>query len=342
MKPLFGLVLAGLVGLAVPRAEAAEPTAREWLERMSRSLATLDYDGLFIHTAGSQSETMRIVHRLDGGRSLERLVSLDGSGREIVRTPEEVHFYMPDRRVVLVEPRSDKGSLLKALPAPGPKLDALYTLEQSPGHRLLGRAVRVLDIRPRDAYRYGYRLWLDEDTAMPLRSEVVDGETATVESIHFTKLDLGGRVTPEALQPQVDATGFQWIRAGRRAEGRVAGPAGWLPRRIPPGFRLVASRSQAVPGMPIRMQHLIFSDGFASVSVFIEPAPPTGPAPSESATVGSANAFSTSVSGHVVTVVGEVPAATVREIASSVAPVEGPEEAVSPAPPDGPSGPGER
>ncbi len=324
MRRVLALALASAVALAMPHAEAAGSTASEWLGRMTESLATRDYDGLFTHTAGQQSETMRIVHRMEGGRSVERLVSLDGSGREIVRTPGEVHFYMPDRRVVLVEPRSDDGSLLKALPAPGPRLDALYTIELRKGHRLLGRDVRVLEIRPRDDYRYGYRLWLDRETAMPLRSEVVDGSGATVEAIHFTRLDIDESIDPKDLQPAVDTTGFQWIRAGRRAETRVAGPpvAGWLPRKMPPGFRLVVSRSQAVPGSPIPMQHLIFSDGFASVSVFIEPAPEKGPVPAESTTVGSANAFSTQLRGHVVTAVGEVPAATVRDIATSLAPVE--------------------
>jgi sigma-E factor negative regulatory protein RseB len=321
MRRVFALAVAGLVTAAASGAEGTSPEPRQWLERMTESLASLQYDGLFIHSAGPQFETMRIVHRTENGRSVERLVSLDGSGREIVRTAEEVHFYMPDRRVVLVEPRSDDGSLLKALPAPGPRLDALYTLELRPGHRLLGRDVRVVDIHPRDAYRYGYRLWLDEATAMPLRSEVLDGHGRAVESIHFTQLQVGDQVDPRQLQPAIDATGFQWIRAGGRAEPRPAA-AGWLPRRIPPGFRLVGSRTQAVRGVPIPMQHLIFSDGFASVSVFIEPASEKGPVPPESTSVGSANTYSTQVQGHVVTAVGEVPPETVREIATSLAPVE--------------------
>jgi sigma-E factor negative regulatory protein RseB len=222
--------------LAVPTAHAASETAGAWLERMTVALATLNYDGLFTHSAGQQSETMRIVHRVDGGRSLERLVSLDGSGREIVRTAQEVHFYMPDRRVVLVEPRSDDGSLLKALPVPGPRLDALYTLAVRDGPRLLGRKVRVLDIQPRDAYRYGYRLWLDEETAMPLRSEVVDSAGKAVEAIHFTQLETRDHIEPAELEPAVDAAGYQWIRAGKRTDAKVA-TAGWRPSKMPPGFR---------------------------------------------------------------------------------------------------------
>jgi sigma-E factor negative regulatory protein RseB len=322
MRKLFLVALAGFATLAGSRPAAAETTARDWLERMTRSLAVLHYDGLFIHTSGTQSESMRIVHRTEDGRSVERLVSLDGSGREIVRTAQEVHLYLPDRRVVMVEPRSDDGSLLKALPSPGPQLDALYTLETSPGHRLLGRDVQVVDIRPRDAYRYGYRLWLDVVTAMPLRSEVLDAEARTVESIHFTKLEVGDAVAVAELEPAVDATGYQWLRARPRDERRAA--AAWMPRKIPPGFRLVAIRSQIPPGLPMRTQHLIFSDGFASVSIFIEPTPGKGPVPPESTSVGSANAFSTHVNGQKVTAIGEVPPATVRDLATSLAPVAPP------------------
>jgi len=330
MRQAFAVAAVLCVALTTPRAHAGAEAAEEWLQRMAGALASLNYEGLFTHSTGEQSETMRIIHRVEGGRSQERLVSLDGSGREIVRTPEEIHFYMPDRRVVLVEPRSDDGSLLKALPVPGPQLEALYTLEVRGGQKLLGRAVRALEIRPRDTYRYGYRLWLDEETAMPLRSEVVDGDGKAVETIHFTRLETRGHIPPQRLEPAVDATGFQWIRAGKRAEPMVAS-GGWRPRRMPPGFRLVGSRMQVMPGVPVPVHHLIFSDGFASVSVFIEPGAAKGPAPSESTRAGSANTFSTQVRGHMITAVGEVPAATVRDIATSLAPVQGEASSAAPA-----------
>jgi sigma-E factor negative regulatory protein RseB len=105
-----------------------------------------------------------------------------------------------------------------------------------------------------------------------------------------------------------------------------------MPMRLPPGFRLVASRIQTVPGVALPVQHLIFSDGFASISVFIEPSSPSGPVPAQSSSVGSANAFSTLVDGHVVTAVGEVPLETVREVATSVAPAAGGSPAPAAAP----------
>lgn len=322
---------AAVLGSLVPLAHAAEQDPRAWLERMREALATRNYYGLFTHTTNGQSETMRIVHRVDGAETRERLVSLDGSGREIVRTANEVHVYLPDRRVVLVEPRSDQGSLINAFPVASPRVDALYELQVSPGSRILGRDVQVLDIRPRDRLRYGYRLWLDAETAMPLRSVVADGSGRVVELIHFTRLEMPERIDPSATEASVDASGFQWIRTGRgpATSAAAATAAAWRPMKLPPGFRLVGSRIQTMPGVPIPVQHLIFSDGFASVSVFIEPGTSAGPAPPEATSVGSANAFSTSIQGHVVTAVGEVPPDTVRDIAVSVAPVT----AVTPAAP---------
>jgi len=267
------------------------------------------------------------------GMSTERLVSLDGSGREIVRTAEEVHVYLPDRRVVLVEPRSDGGLLLEVLPEPGPELDARYVMQlRDDGHKLIGRAVRVLDIMPRDAFRYGYRMWLDEKTAMPLRTMVVDGAGRPVELINFTQLEMPRHIDAHETEASIDASGFQWVRNVRRPPAAAPSTVVWRPMRLPPGFRLVANRRQIVPGVEFPVQHLIFSDGFASISVFIEPARPGGPAPPESSSVGSANAFTTVVHGRVVTAVGEVPLETVRDVARSVAPSPMPGTVPVPAP----------
>ena len=212
IKRSSGWVLAAVLAVAARSASASPEEAKQWLERMTEALATKNYVGLLTHSTPSQSESMRIVHRVEDGASLERLVSLDGSGREIIRTRHEVHAYLPDRRVVLVEPRSDDGSLLKALPSPGARLDAFYDLDVRKGNKLLGRDVQVVDIKSRDRYRYGYRLWLDEKTAMPLRSLVSDGNGRPVEQIPFTQ--------PRAAE----ADSRQGRRAVRRRHGFPVDP----------------------------------------------------------------------------------------------------------------------
>ena len=320
MRRIALLAAVGALAMAPAHAdEAAKAEARVWLERMAEALTTRNYDGLFTHTTPRQSEAMRIVHRSEGGRTVERLVSLDGSGREIIRTPEVVHCYFPDRRMVLVEPNSDRGSLIKGLPAAAQELDANYDIRMSTGHRLLGVEARLIEIRPRDAYRYGYRLWLDEKTAMPLRSAVCDANDRIVEQIHFTRLDVDQPIAARDLEPAVDPAGFRLVRSpGQPVRSRASGPP-WQAARVPPGFRLIRTRSQVLPGADQPVQHLVYSDGMAVVSVFIEAGGQVQPAPVET-TVGSASAFSATVGGIQVTAVGEVPPSTVRIIATSVGP----------------------
>jgi len=206
---------------------------------------------------------------------------------KIVRTPSEVHVYLPDRGVVLVEQRSDEGSLSKALPTPGPSSNTLYEMRVRDGNKLLGRKVRILDIRPRDTQRYGYRLWLDEETAMPLRTVVADGRGRPIELINFTQLDMPRSVDSKDIEPTVDASRlplgtFSPPATGAAADvGRLeanATAAGVPPRRKPARRSFRAWRC--------RVQHLIFSDGVASISVFIEPGSPSGPTPSQASSAG--------------------------------------------------------
>jgi len=320
MRATAAVVATALIGGFVSPARASEDDAGAWLERMTQALATRNYDGLFTHSTPRQSETMRIVHRVDADGSTERLVSLDGNGREIIRTPREVHAYLPDRRLVLVEPRTDEGSLVKALPTPGAHLEEHYELRTGKGHRLLGREVQVIEVRPRDQYRYGYKLWLDQKTAMPLRSEVTSVDGTMLEQMQFTQLEMYRSLEPRAVEPTVDATGFRWMRSNRHVAEVVVPPVGWRALKLPPGFQLVGTRQQTVPGVPMPVQHLLFTDGFAFVSVFIEPGARNTSAPSEASSVGSASTFTTHMGGFVVTAVGEVPPTTVRDLATSLVP----------------------
>ena len=106
--------------------------ARDWLEKMNHALATRNYDGTFFHLSEGRVETMRIVHRVKAGRVTERLLSLDGSGREFVRNNDELTCYLPDQRTVLVEPRQDRGPFLGSLPQFGADVNEFYRIESLP------------------------------------------------------------------------------------------------------------------------------------------------------------------------------------------------------------------
>ena len=311
------LSLLVLCVLALP-ARAGDPDAREWLERMSRALAEQNYDGRFFHLTESRSETMRIIHRVDKGKVSERLVSLDGSGREIIRNDEEVVCYLPDKRTVLVEKRSGNNSLLAALPSYSESLEQHYNIEKiGKVAKTLGRKTQMIVVQPRDQYRYGYRLWLDQETAMPLKSQLSDRNGRVIEQILFAELNLRDRIPMSELKPSVSAEGFRWLRQDPEPV-RVAGNVGWSVIRLPAGFRLTTWRIQAIAGSSAPVRHLVFSDGLASVSVFIEPRGSQATPMHGLARVGAAFAYSRDLDGHQVTAVGEVPAATVEAIASGV------------------------
>jgi sigma-E factor negative regulatory protein RseB len=299
-------------------ARAGDPDARHWLERMSRALAEQNYEGRFFHVTGSRSETMRIIHRVERGKVSERLVSLDGSGREVIRDDKEMVVYLPDRRTVLVEKRTSDSSLLAALPKYTESLEQHYSIEKvGKVTKMLGQRTQMIVVQPRDQYRYGYRLWLHEETAMPLKSQLSDRHGRVIEQILFAELHMRDRIPMSELKPGVSAEGFRWLRQDPQPV-RVAGTLGWNVIRLPAGFRLTTWRIQAIAGSSAPVRHLVFSDGLASVSVFIEPHAPQSTPMHGLARVGAAFAYSRDLDGHQVTAVGEVPAATVEAIAASV------------------------
>lgn len=318
MRWPVGLIAALLT--VVSTAQAGDREARQWLERMSEALATRNYEGRFFHLRDSRSEAMRIYHRVDKGKVTERLVSLDGSGREIIRNQTEVVCYLPDRRTVLVEKRTDDSTLLAAVPSYNEELEAHYNIERGPFTKALGRRTQVIMVTPRDQFRYGYRLWLDDETAMPLKSQLCDRNGKVIEQILFAELNFRDRIPADSLKPSISGEGFRWIRQDAQPQPQLAAGqvAGWGVIRLPAGFRLTAWRIQLIAGSSVPVQHLVYSDGLASVSVFIEPSDPQAQPMRGLAKVGAAFAFSRALDGHQVTAVGEVPPVTVEAIAASV------------------------
>ena len=301
-------------------AHAGDPEARAWLERMSRALSSQNYDGRFIHLRQSRSEIMRIIHRVDRGKITERLVSLDGSGREIVRNESEVICYLPDKRVVLVEKRTDDNSLVWALPVYNEGLESLYSIERS-GRvvKALGRKTQVIEVKPRDQYRYGYRLWLDQETAMPLKSQLCDNNGNVIEQILFAELNLRDRIPADEIKASISGEGFKWVRQDDTVAPRMASAViGWNVREVAGRLSsddLSASSDcrVAVAGAPSGLF------GRPGIGFRIHRTSQQPNAPMHGlAKVGAAFAYSLDLDGHQVTAVGEVPAATVEAIAAGV------------------------
>ena len=309
---------------------AVADDARAWLARMNATLALRNYDGTFLHLSDGRMETMRIVHRVRGARVTERLLSLDGSGREFVRNNDQLTCYLPDKNTILVEPRQPGGAFLGTLPQFGDGVDQYYRLESLPATRVLGRVAHGIAVTPKDQFRFGYRLWLDEQTAMPLKTQLFDSAGHVIEQIQFAHLDMPDSIPDSALSPSMPVTGMRVIRHDAHEES-PAKAAAFRTINLPPGFQLTMAGARVLGGNGEPVMHLVYSDGLATVSVFVEPGANDRPAlPAAETTpqvevtheslsrVGSGFAFSTLVDGHEVTAIGEVPAQTVQFIANSV------------------------
>jgi sigma-E factor negative regulatory protein RseB len=318
--------LAWLVFSLMVASVAAAQEPRLWLERMNQALTARNYDGVFSHWQDGKVEMLHIVHRNQNGAITERLASLDGSGREFIRTGNELTCYLPDKRTVLVETQSgEEGPLLAGFPTFDEKSADFYDIKELTRTRLNRRNTRVIAVTPRDEFRYGYRLWIDESTAMPLKTQLCDTRGRIIEQVVFASLTLASRIPDSAFKPEVATDGFQWLRSTPRPPGPEpanTSSALWSALKLPPGFRMTVRSREVMPGAQDPVAHLVFSDGLASVSVFVETRSEVLPADQQAvagvANVGSASAFSTVIDGHKVTAVGEVPPATVRFIASSV------------------------
>jgi sigma-E factor negative regulatory protein RseB len=320
---LFAVALAcAASGTALAQQSAPpERTPAEWLERMDQALTTRNYDGTFLHWHGGRVEMLRITHRMQDGVVSERLASLDGSGREFIRTASTLSCYLPDKRTVVVEQRPREESLV-GFPTVNDQTASFYDIREVGRARLNRRDTHIITVSPKDEYRYGYRLWVDDSTAMPLKTQLCDAHGHVIEQIVFASLALAVRIPDSAFKPEVSTEGFQWLRSDAAPQRPPAGALAWNAMRLPPGFKMTVRSAQLLPGSAGPVDHLVFTDGFASVSVFVETQPMHGDQPGDqspvSATVGSSSAFSTVVDGHKITAVGEVPPATVQFIATQV------------------------
>jgi sigma-E factor negative regulatory protein RseB len=303
--------------LVVASAAAAEEP-QKWLERVNHALTTLNYDGVFSHWQGGRVETLRIIHRVQGGAVKERLVSLDSSGREFIRTGTELACYLPDQRTVLVERQPAASLLLGSLPTFDAASAEYYDIKAVRRTRLLGRRAQVIAVTPKDEFRYGYRLWIDEATGTPLRTELCNGQGQIIEQVVFASISWPSRIPDSAFKPDIATDGFVWLREQSGPIMSSSAQVIWSAIRLPPGFHLSVRAAQNMPGLADPVDHLVFTDGIASVSVFVEPRTHADHALSGSAQVGSASTFATIINGHPVTAVGEVPPQTVQFIANSV------------------------
>ncbi len=306
------LLLWAAAGLA--QAQAA-PEALEWLRKIYQATEKLSYTGTFVYQQGERSETSRITRRADASGGVERLEVLDGLPREVVRTRDEIRCYLPDSQTVKVDRRRDQRGFPALLPAQVAGLTENYTISVGESARIAGFECRTIVLAPRDELRYGYQLWADAQSGMLLKARAFNHAGETVEQFTFTQLEIGN-VPRERLRPP-QATRNWRVEQSAVAPANFA-QAGWIVVADLPGFHKVAEiRRMLRDARPVGQ--VVYSDGLAAVSVFIEPiAGRSEPARIGLATMGAVNVYTREVADHLVTVVGEAPAASVQRIGNQV------------------------
>jgi sigma-E factor negative regulatory protein RseB len=227
----------------------------------------------------------------------------------------------PATRSIVVEPRAGRVGLPAAIPEPVSASGEQYVYRLGGATRIAGLPCRLVDVEPRDDYRYGHRLCIAEDTGMLLKSEILDLEREVIEQMMFTSIRLMEAIPDEHFRPELAEEGFVWHRAaGEESAAAPATVSRWTIGSLPPGFRIKSQVERRIAASPLPVQHLIATDGVASVSVFVSRIESEQDLYHGVTGTGALNAYGTVVSDYQVTVVGEVPEATVVMIGESVAP----------------------
>jgi len=310
--------LAAITGIALSSCAVLAQDAPEiWLDRMANAVTSTNYQGTVIRRQRGESEALKVVHSIVDGVVYERLVSQEGNGLEIIRVGNEVHCILPDKKSVLVEGWNNKSTLFTALPHSEVVNTPQYDLSIVREGRIAGRKAVLLAVRPHDDYRYAHRIWLDEQSAFPLQTELLNQDGEIVEEIKFADISISDSIAREALDPSIDLDGFTWYREQQRYE-TVEGATDWICDDLPAGFRVTSTKTTILAdgSDQAASTHIHYSDGVASVSVFITPG--EGAEKSGWAIVGTANSFTVERDGFEITAFGEVPGITVQRIASSM------------------------
>ncbi len=292
--------------------------AREWLERMATAMSQMSYQGTFVYVRGGVVETMRITHVTDENGVRERLYSVSGPRREVVRDRKGVRGVLPGSKSV-VEDAVVASSYFPELP-----LSAIdnstngYRLELRGKARIAGQTARRVSIFPQDIYRYGYDFWLEERTGLLLKWVLRDSNNRALAKLMFTDFSMGSAVDAQELESDVPKEDFVELRTFSPVMSVVTQTSPrWQPLKLPPGFKLSSHSDKSGPdGI---FEHMVYSDGLAAVSVYVEQKGKDIGVIQGVGQLGTNNSYSRRQGDLQITAIGEVPAITVKIIANSMA-----------------------
>jgi sigma-E factor negative regulatory protein RseB len=302
-----------LLILMQPLYAAEKRSAEEWLRWMMEAVQRLSYQGTFVYLHDNHLEIMKIAHSVEGDRVRESLVSLNGTPREVIRDEESVTCVLPDSNEVSIEKRSPSTKYLNILPQDLTQLEDHYSFHKAGQTRIANRTSQIVLIMPNDQLRYGYRFYLDVESGLPLKSDLMNERAEPVEQTMFTDLQIGVAEISELHQRESLFTYRLKSHKGVHVDVSNEMSGRWEFLSLPPGFRLSMQHLLNDPSLNSPIEQYVFSDGLGSLSVFVEPES-RDEALSGVSRLGAVNAWGGQVQGYQVTAVGEVPSVTILGI----------------------------
>lgn len=314
---------ASVLALLLPFVAAAQSQDEDpavWLVKMSEAARSANYQGVVIYRGDEMLETFRVTHRYQQGLERERVQSLTGEPREVEKQDNKLTCLLPKTRRTTVDHPTPKGLFPGLTPERVQQIATVYEFDNLGQARVAGRVCRGIAITPRDQYRYGYEVWADEQTAVPLRVNLRGRDGVVLEQMMFTEVDFPASI-PDSAFAAPEGNDAAAAAADRPAGAAPPAPVAALPPgfgSLPPGFKVTLRDVREVPGKGL-VEHWLLSDGLSAISVFTTRRT-TGPGFQGVSQIGALNAYGRAVGSFHITVVGEVPPQTVKMVGDGVTP----------------------
>ncbi|MCB1959587.1 MAG: MucB/RseB C-terminal domain-containing protein [Rhodocyclaceae bacterium] len=286
---------------------------------MASAAKQLNYAGTFTYLSGQRFETMRIARASGPEGEVERLETLDGSPREVVRRDGEVRCVLPDLKTVIIDRQGRRRAFPDRLPVAVSGLEEHYRIVKGDLGRVAGRQAQAVMLEPLDNLRYGHHLWADVETGLLLKARMVDPAGGVVEQFVFSEVTVG-ELAPELFAARYTPAD-DWHVVNARGNEASSDDIGWSLVDMLPGYRLVSSVRRSVGEPDHDVLHLVYSDGLTHISVFVEPETGNGAVavPAGFLSAGSIGVYKRSVAGSRLMVLGEAPREALRRVADGMA-----------------------
>jgi sigma-E factor negative regulatory protein RseB len=328
LVPLGVKLLGGLLLAVVANAHAEErKVSIDWLKTVAFAGHQTDYSGVFVYQYDNRVETSRITHLAEADSEYERIESLDGPKREIIRHHGQVWSYF-NHKMVQVGSHQGLGRFPSLLPEQLAALGSNYHARQSGSERVAGYDAQVILFQPKDNLRYTHKIWVHTDSGLLLKSAVLGEKNQVVEQYAFTQLQIGGRIDRSWVRKNSSSTPGKHASAGMRgselpeaaesAREILHANSGWVADALPTGFKKTMEIQRPMRGKHAPVTQMVFSDGLSAISIFVEPSDGDEDDVEGLSSRGAVNLYHRVLDRHLVTVVGEVPPRTVMQVFDSV------------------------